>query len=74
MSTKIKEVKEEVITKPVYKWGIVGWFLSKLCINFTRWLSKKIFDKIARFFNNIADKVEAKLKNKVPIKEIVLNK
>ena len=47
--------KKKIIAKPVYKFGIVGWFLSKVLINFTRWLADKVFGKFANF-------VESKLK------------
>ena len=58
MSDKKKVVvaeKVEVITKPVYKFGWLGWFTAKVCITFTRWLADKVFGKFANW-------VEGKLK------------
>jgi len=52
---KVTTDKKKVTAKPVYKLGVVGWFLSKVCINFTRWLADKVFGAFANW-------VESKLK------------
>jgi len=52
---KVVKVTKKVTAEPVYKLGVVGWFLSKVCINFTRWLADKVFGAFANW-------VEGKLK------------
>jgi len=52
---KEAETVVEVVVKPVYRFGWLGYILAKVCIQFTRWLADKVFGAFANW-------VEKKLK------------
>ena len=45
----------ETPSKPIYRFGWLGYMLAKVCIQFTRWLADKVFGAFANW-------VEKKLK------------
>ena len=48
-------VQESVISKPIYKFGFLGYILAKVLIQSSRWFADQVFGKFA-------DWVELKLK------------